>query len=42
MNIVGLYCILNIRTQFAGYHTETQYMTEFNPYLADVENMVSF
>jgi hypothetical protein len=24
MKIVGLYCILNVRIQFAGYHTETQ------------------
>lgn len=29
MKIVGLYCTLNIRIQFAGYRTETQYKTEF-------------
>ena len=29
MNIVGLYCILNIRIQFAVYHTEIQYTTGF-------------
>jgi hypothetical protein len=29
MKIVGLYRTLNIRIQFAGHNTETQYKTEF-------------
>lgn len=28
MSIVVLYCVFNIRIKFAGYQTETKYMTE--------------